>query len=315
MPRKTKSRRRRKLSEEERAEKRAADRALMAEAVETLRSSEGWQRWLDLRRYFRDYSCANQFLIACQMPEARRVTGFRKWLTLGYAVRKGETAIRIWAPIPPSKEMLEDWRKAGADPKTKPKTYFRMVAVFDRSQVDPLPDFPGGAVDLEPPCEPIEGDGLAGYLPSLKGFAAAIGFSFVVKEMPARVNGYCAPTEREIAVRPVEENYSPNAQVKTGVHEVSHALVRVGRCEEDPKLSRDEEEVVVECVAYLICSTLGLDTSGYSVTYVASWGSGAVIERYAELIDRLASRIEDALLADGQLASASAPADRAPIVA
>ena len=58
-----------------------------------------------------------------------------------------------------------------------------------------------------------------------------------------------------------------------------------------------EEEVVVECVSYSVCSTLGLDTAGSSVPYMTSWSKGEEIERYAELIDRLARRLEDTALA------------------
>ena len=57
---------------------------------------------------------------------------------------------------------------------------------------------------------------------------------------------------------------------------------------------------MVECVAYTVCSTVGLDTAGWSVPYMTSWGKGEEIERYAELIDRLASRLEDAVLAAGR---------------
>ena len=83
------SKTRRVLSDEERAERRRADRAFAAQAVEQLRSSEGWQQWLTARRHFHAYSLANQLLIAMQKPEATRVAGFRAWLKLGYCVRKG----------------------------------------------------------------------------------------------------------------------------------------------------------------------------------------------------------------------------------
>ena len=76
---------------------------------------------------------------------------------------------------------------------------------------------------------------------------------------------------------------------------MAHALVRCDRREEDPQLTYGEEEVVVECVAHTVCSTVGLDTSGFSVPYMASWGAGEEIVRYAELIDRLATRLEDAV--------------------
>ena len=287
---------RRKPSEAERAERRAAERELMATAVEQLRTSEGWQRWLRVRRHFHSYSLHNQLLIASQCPGATRVAGFRRWLQLGYAVRKGERGIRIWAPCPPSAKRLKEWRQAGADPDSEPRTYFRLVAVFDRCQVEPLPEFPGGPLELEPPSEPISGDGLAHLFTPLADFGASIGYQVAVEAIPGGARGYCAPERQQIGVEPVGEQFSANAQVATTVHELAHALVRCERREEDPSLSYAEEEVVVECVAFTVCSTLGLDTGGSSVPYVASWGSGEEIERYAALIDRLAGRLEQVAL-------------------
>lgn len=306
MPKRNKNRR--ALTEEERAEKRAAERELMAAAVDNLRSSEGWQRWLRLRRHFHTYSFGNQLLVAFQRPEATRVAGFRKWLDLGYAVRKGEKGIRIYAPCPPSKAALVRWRREGADPDKKPKTYFRMVSVFDRSQVDPLPEFPGGVVELDPPTEPIEGSSLARFLLPLQGFAGSIGYSFAIEPIRGAADGFCDRDKKRVVVRPVAEDFSPNAQVSTAVHEDSHALIGADRQDDDPKLTRGQEEVVVECVAYSICSTLGLDTSASAVPYMASWGKGDDIERYAALIDRVASRIEDALLPDPKPPAAAARA-------
>jgi hypothetical protein len=149
---------RRKLSESERAAKRAAERELIAKAIEELRSSEGWQRWLRVRRHFHSYSFHNQLLIAFQQPGATRVAGFRRWLDLGYAVRKGEHGIRIWAPCPPSKRKLGEWEAAGADPDDQPRTCFHLVSVFDRSQVEPLPNFPGGPLELDPPLSQLRAD-------------------------------------------------------------------------------------------------------------------------------------------------------------
>jgi hypothetical protein len=87
---------RKPLTDQERDARRAEQRELADRAVEELRSSAGWQRWLSTRRHFHRYSLRNQLLIAMQAPDATRVAGFRAWLQLGYAVRKGESAIRIW---------------------------------------------------------------------------------------------------------------------------------------------------------------------------------------------------------------------------
>ncbi len=56
-----------------------------------------------------------------------------------------------------------------------------------------------------------------------------------------------------------------------------------------------------QSVAYSVCDSLGLDTSGDSVPYLAGWGGEEAadsIERYAQLIDRLASRLEQVLVPD-----------------
>lgn len=89
-------------TENKRAARRAAERERMTQAIEALQTSEGWQGWLRARRHFHTYSFHNQLLIAHQCPDATHVAGFRAWLRLGYCVRKGSRAIRIWAPIPPS---------------------------------------------------------------------------------------------------------------------------------------------------------------------------------------------------------------------
>jgi hypothetical protein len=53
---------------------------------------------------------------------------------------------------------------------------------------------------------------------------------------------------------------------------------------------------VVECVASTVCESLGLETSGSSIPHMTGWSKGDELGRYGELIDRLARRIEDALL-------------------
>jgi antirestriction protein ArdC len=286
----------RRPTETERAERRASEREQMREAVEALRTSEGWQRWLKVRRHFHDYSFHNQLLIAMQCPEATRVAGFRKWLEIGWCVRKGEKAIRIWAPCPPSKKAVKAWREAGARPDEEPRTYFRLVPVFDASQVDPLPDFPGDPVPLEPPHEPIAGDGLADRVPPLIEFADSLELEVTIEKIPGAASGYHEPATGRIVVEDVGPKFSPNAQVSVLVHELAHALVRIDRRDDDPKLGYAAEEVVVESVAYSVCGVLGLDSGGSAVPYVAGWAEraeGDPIEAYACMIDRLARRIEE----------------------
>ena len=54
---------RRTLTDEQRAERRAQDREFAEQAVEALRSSEGWQRWLYARGTLSRPGSTETFLI------------------------------------------------------------------------------------------------------------------------------------------------------------------------------------------------------------------------------------------------------------
>jgi antirestriction protein ArdC len=288
----------RTLTEQERQARREADRRRTREAVEALRASEGWQTWLRLRHHFHEYSLSNQLLIAIAMPEATRVAGFKAWLKLGYAVRRGEHAvIRIWMPVPPSKAQVTAWEAAGAKPEDRPRVRFRLGPVWDRSQVEPLPA-PAEPVALDPPITEPEGDSLAWAFPALVALAGELDCAVVVERHPDGRGGCFMP---ELRIISLNEANSVNHQVKTFAHELSHALLRQTAERDEITLTYSQEELVVESVALTVCGGLGLDTSGYSIPYIASWSENEasleIVERCAGLIDRLAKRIEDALAA------------------
>src|SRR3954470_16195765 len=67
--------------------------------IAELLGSPDWSAWLKWSAAFWQYSFTNQVLIYCQCPDATHVAGFHKWIELGRHVRKGEKAIRIFAPI------------------------------------------------------------------------------------------------------------------------------------------------------------------------------------------------------------------------
>jgi hypothetical protein len=283
------------MTEAERQARREADGRRTRDAVEALRASDGWQKWLASRRHFRTYSLTNQLLIALAMPEATRVAGFKAWIKLGYCVRRGEQAvIRIWMPIPPHRKQLAAWEAAGGDPADKPRTRYRLGPVWDRSQVEPLPP-PVQPVALDPPITEPDGDSLAWAFPRLQVLAGDLGCSLVIERHPDGRGGCFVPDLKLISLN---EANSTNHQIKTLVHELSHALLRLTDLG-DVALSYSEEELVVESIALTVVGGIGLDTSGYSIPYIASWSqdddSLEIIETCAGVIDRLAKRIEDAI--------------------
>ncbi|HLB21088.1 MAG TPA: ArdC family protein [Solirubrobacteraceae bacterium] len=294
-----------KLSDAERAERRKADRDRLTHAVAALLSSEGWERWVKVRARngLTRYSLRNQLLIAHQLPQASYVAGFRAFLELNRCVRKGEHAIRIFAPM--------SVRRADHDTSPAPerddaddderRTVFRAVAVFDVSQTDPLPGKEPAA--LQAPCEPIDGESHGYLLDPLRDFARELGYHAILRTTGGEGEGWCDYEQREIVVNC---ELPPNAQVRVLVHEIAHAL-GIGYRD----YGRRRAEVLVDTVTYIVCGAVGLDTSGESVPYVAGWGGKdelGAIQRYAETIDTIARRIEDNLnsaVAAGQVPTAA----------
>jgi antirestriction protein ArdC len=283
------------LTDEERQARREADRQKTRDAVEALRASDGWQKWLRLRRHFRTYSLTNQLLIAIAMPGATRVAGFKAWLKLGYCVRRGERAvIRIWMPIPPTNKQLEEWRAAGGDPAEQPRTRYKLGPVWDRSQVEALPA-PAEPAPLDPPIAEPDGDTLGWTLPALTALVAELGCTLIYENHAAGRGGSFTPSTKQISIN---RTNAVNHQVKTLIHELAHTLIHLTDAD-GPELSYAEEEIVVESIAFSVVGGLGIDTSGYSIPYLTSWSQDdadiEIVETCTELIDHHAKRIENAI--------------------
>jgi antirestriction protein ArdC len=164
---------------------------------------------------------------------------------------------------------------------------------------------PAQPAPLEAPHHAPEGDELGWALPPLKALAARIGSSVEISPLRDGLGGYYQPQTKRIVI---SDAGSINAQIATLVHELAHALVRAEPGDADTALTYAEEELVVESVAFTVCGAAGLDTTGSSIPYLASWAQSAelsTLDRTARLIDGLAGRIEDVLLA-GEPTAASA---------
>lgn len=267
--------RRREFAEQRRTE----DRERLEQAVADLASSEGWERWVRSRTAFHSYSFCNTMLIAHQRPDATLVGSYGLWQSMSRQVRRGERGIRIMAPM-----VVKD-REAQQDATGEQATrvLFKSVAVFDVGQTDgeQLPTLDH---------EPISGDTHAEHLPALERLAAELGYTVDYSDnLAAGVGGFCDRKGQRIVVRASDP---ANARVRTLVHELAHAL-GAGYSEHGRELA----EVLAETAGVVACGSIGLDTSGEAVPYVAGWANGdvALIRRYAETIDGLARKIERAL--------------------
>ena len=243
------------LTDSERAEyrdaRRAEQRTLVEQACRELLSSDGWRRFAETRATFHRYSFGNCMLIAIQAPAATQVAGFKTWQGLGRQVRKGERSIRILAP------MAVKERDAAGDETGDRFTVFRAVPVFDIAQTD-------GEPLAQPPREPVTGDSHAAYVERLEQYARTLGYSVDREELDA-AGGYCDARNKRIVVSTNID--AANAEVRVLVHELAHAL-GVGYAE----YGREVAEVIVETATVIVCGSIGLDTSGESIPYIAGWG-------------------------------------------
>ena len=250
------------------------ERERLDAAIDALLSSDGWRAWVTSRGRFHRYSLNNTLLIAAQAPGATRVAGFRTWIGLGRAVRKGERAIRIFAPM----RLKPD----PTDPAGEARVVFRSVAVFDVTQTDPIPDTP--QAPLEPPSEPVSGESHAHLLPRLETLAGLLGYDVAYTlDLPAGVEGSCSHVERVVRVR---GSLPGNGRVAVLVHELGHAWGVTGEV-----YSRAVAEVIVEAACHIVLATLGLDTTTQSVPYITDWAEGGdpreQITRVCGTIDEL----------------------------
>lgn len=163
-----------------------------------------------------------------------------------------------------------------------------MVPVFDIAQTDPTPGVE--QAPLEPPAEPISGDSHAHLIPRLVAFAETLGFNVTFQDTGS-ASGFCDRAGKRIAV---DETLPANGCVRVLVHELCHAL---GAAYDS--YPRDACEVIVDCATMIVCSSVGLDTSGETVPYITGWAersdAAREITRFAGVIDQLAAQLETAL--------------------
>ena len=248
----------------------------LEQGVKEIFTSERYTEYLNTMSKFHNYSFNNTLLITMQKPEATLVAGYQAWQKkFNRHVKRGEKGIQIIAPTPVrEKQEIEkidpDTQESIIGEDGQPETEivemiiprFRVATVFDVSQTEGEP-----IAELEVPE-------LTGSVQFYDTFMQALQN---ISPVPIRMmnvegdaKGYYHQTEKYIAIK---EDMSNVQTMKTGVHEVSHALLHDREVMDAEGVLKDQttKEVEAESIAYIVCNHFGLDTSEYSFTYIASW--------------------------------------------
>lgn len=275
----TKTRARRPVTAAERAQrdedrqaKIGAAHELLSAKVAALTDSDEWRAMLAMAARFHHYSWRNCLMILAQRPDATRVAGYRTWQGLGRQVRKGEAGIKIWAGFEYTTED-DEHRDANGEPEKVRRTGYKVEHVWDVSQTDGE-DLPEVTPEL------LTGEAPERLWEALAAQVAGRGYELRREAVPGspNANGAVTPAERTVRVR---SDLSDAAAVKTLAHELGH--ICCGHADGSCTDPRSRREVEAESVAFLVCDAFGLDTSGYTIAYVAGWApEGKETETVAE---------------------------------
>ena len=265
----TKTRMPRKSIEEKKAQAEALH-ASIAEQVDALRGTGQWQRFLDFAQSFHAYSLGNLLLILSQCPDATAVAGFRAWQAKGRQVRKVERGIRIFGY---RQQKVTEEDESGEEVE-KSITRFPVLSVFDIGQTEPIEGVP----DNLTLTRRLVGTDDLGIVDALSDHLSAQGWTIERQNLPGTKNGYTKPEERLVVL---EEDLSPEHAAKTMILETAHIEDMTEYLEH-----RGLMETEAESVAYVVAGMLGIDTSAYSIGYIAGWSEGNT-----DLIKSTATRV------------------------
>ncbi|PEU05289.1 hypothetical protein CN941_30805 [Bacillus cereus] len=265
------------------------------------KSIEGYFRTTgDLKEYlsfmakFYHYSPSNISLIQSQFQGASAVGSFSFWKEKGFPVKKGEKGIKILVPnrtVAKFKDKDGTWKsvtKASEQEKkqiesksveVKPgRLYFAIGHVFDVSQTSAT------AKDLPRifPNRWLEGS-VTDYKSLYKGMEAIAeknGIKIIEPKQELGVaKGVSYTLTKEVALNP---RNSELQNVKTLLHELAHAKLHTA--ETHMNYTAPEKEFQAEMTAYAVSSYFGIDTSEYSLGYLASWTQGKEMKDKTKLL-------------------------------
>jgi hypothetical protein len=215
--------------------------------------SDGLTAYLTAMGRFHNYSFGNILEIARQRPNATRVAGLYAWNQLGRKVRKGESGIRILAPVVGIRRKKD--AEAEKDIRTQNQAVlvgFRSAYVFDVTQTEgkDLPELP----------DRVTGD-VGEYRERLLDFIAAQGIRLEFKESIAPALGMSYGGR--IAILPGQ---GAGEEFCTLVHELAHEMLH--KAERRTATTKTVRETEAEAIAFVVGTTIGLSTGRASADYV-----------------------------------------------
>ncbi|WP_165844506.1 ArdC-like ssDNA-binding domain-containing protein [Limosilactobacillus fermentum] len=259
-----------------------------------LTDSDRFKQYLNTLAKFHRYSARNIDLIYAQNPQATQVAGFKQWQkAFNRTVNRGAKAIRIAAPIIKKLTPAEQKRLDTTDERAI--IGYRYLPVFDVAQTSGEPVLS---------AQDFVKENLADHQNVTSLYNAFKDYldqqtDLKVSEVPlATLNGakgYFQPSTNEIVIGGDEPDNA--LKLKTLYHEYAHSQLH-GLKSAFKDRPRAYQETQAEAVAYVAMQNIGVDTSNYSLGYVATWAKDkAVIHSALSEIQQVSNKVIE--LSDG----------------
>lgn len=261
---------------------------LLTGALTDLVEGHRWQEMLRFAIRFRSRSVLNAVLIAVQHEAAYRagkvsaplpsyVAGFRQWQSLGRAPERGQKGYLIRSPVTAlaasaTPQVAASWRRLRGGEAPRPgETVRRVMLNVRQAQVWDVSQTAGRPIPEPVRPTRLEGPAPAGLVAELATGLAADGWTYLRvndNALPPAALGMTDPERRQVLVR---AGLDEAQEAKTLAHERGHPLLHTSA--PGAQCQRALQEVEAEWVAFMVCDAAGLDTSDYTVPYIAGWGS------------------------------------------
>ncbi|PEB42272.1 hypothetical protein [Bacillus pseudomycoides] len=264
-------------------EKLKAVEDLLNNSLEDLfKNNDNFKRFLEVMSRLPSYSIKNLALIYGQKPEASMIQGFVQWKKMGRYIQYGQEGLYIYAPRHKiTKEIVRD--KNGDPVKdengkdkvnvTKKLLGFTPVKVFDVSQTGgkEIPRAQDFVHAVKTGQKNMDYEKLYKLVKDAIQSNAKVPVNDSVNtdylEKNPSVKGYYNIPEHYIVIR---NDLSIEHKFKTLIHEFAHSQLH-SKNSPFKDVPRNEKEIHAESVAFCVSSYYGLDTSDYSVGYIATW--------------------------------------------
>ena len=255
----------------------------------SLATGEDWAAWLRLAARLPGLGFTNVLLVAAQLPSATFVAGYQAWQAQGRHVRNGEPGIQVFAEPSARSGRPRPSRDAGTgtpDGDRDRDREERLTYVWDVAQTE-------GHPGADPAALPTAAGAPPGLWDALTWLARREGFA-VERDASDPGPGLTNWSTRRIRIRP---GLDPSEEAQALIHELGHVLAHGHRPHQQGDTTaacRGTQKIEADSAAFVVAARLGMDTSGYSWPYVASWAGSDERARPQETIRASGTRIATA---------------------